>query len=295
MEGGQRRAFTELGLGRELATHQATPAADLSGSGVLNVREHVRPVLDHRQVDVDRAALHAGRRAHRRAHPQARHVGGQQQVALGSGHVEGLHAPQFLGVALHSRLGRPHIAPDADVDHMRLDHLKHQGAVSDSLLRNLDARQDAVVEHDLGGAIADGADRRDRLGFAKVVGIGAAQLGVPDRRGAPKGHRRQGHLNSGILEWAGTRRFRRKNAAAATRRRASHPRLGVEFRSACSRGGAARRRLLGPRRQRRRQDGGRHGDHADPRPNAPASRCGAPPRHTPTPESSNRHPSFGAC
>lgn len=145
VKGGQRCAFAKLGLGGDLAAYQPAPASHLLRAGVLHVGEDVRAVLGHRQVDIDGAPLGAGRGPNRRAHAQAGHIGGQQQVALGLGHVEGLHAPELLGVPLHRGLGRADVAADPDVDHMGLDDLEHEGPAGDPLFGDLDPRQHTTV------------------------------------------------------------------------------------------------------------------------------------------------------
>jgi hypothetical protein len=168
VEGGQRRVVAVGGVAGEVAAHEAAPTADLLGAGVLDVGEDVGLLAGDGQIDVHRALLRARRRDARRrgcARPARRRPAAG---SAGLGHVERPHAAQLLGVALDGRLGRSHVAADAHIDHVGLDHLQLQCAAADPLLGDLDAGQHAGVEDDPRGLVADGADHRNRLRLAEI-------------------------------------------------------------------------------------------------------------------------------
>eukprot|EP01035_Chromulina_nebulosa_P031897 gene31896-42548_t len=82
MECRQRGALAKPGIGGDFAADQSTPATNLLGAGVLDIGENVGPVLGHGDVDIDRAALGAGRRSDRSANLESWHIRRQQEVAL---------------------------------------------------------------------------------------------------------------------------------------------------------------------------------------------------------------------
>ncbi len=108
----------------------------------------------------------------------ARHVVGQQQVALGGVEVERREVAQVLQVLLDLGLDAADVAHRvvADRDDLGLDHLQPDLAVGDLLLGDLDPGQHAAMEQHPRHAVADVADRPDRNGLAGQVVIGVADV-----------------------------------------------------------------------------------------------------------------------